>query len=191
MLFSGTFLALKPLVKRLLPAVLILFSHCSSAQENAPNQSTSSFNLGIGVGLDYGGIGIKIPMISFAPWAQLFGGLGYNGAGPGFNSGVLIRSSPQRQISTYFTAMYGYNAVLITESVGGRQRTERTYYGPSFGCGIEFRNKPEANFFTFGLLFPIRSEKFDDASGVVNPLRRPRDVMLSVGYHFAFKKKTG
>lgn len=179
-------------MKRLLPAILILLStYFSSAQENASNHPISSFNPGIGFGLDYGGIGIKIPMISFTPWAQLFGGLGYNGAGPGFNSGVLIRSSPQRLISTYFTAMYGYNAVLITESVGGKQRTERTYYGPSFGCGIEFRNKPEANFFTLGLLFPIRSEKFDDASGVVNPLRRPMDVMLSVGYHFAFRKKTG
>jgi hypothetical protein len=176
-------------VKRLLPAILILFTvYYSSAQENPPKHQTSSFNLGIGVGLDYGGIGIKIPMISFAPWAQLFGGLGYNGAGAGFNTGVLIRSSSQRQISTYFTAMYGYNAVLIAESVGGKQRTERAYYGPSFGCGIEFRNKPEANFFTFGLLFPIRSEKFDDASRLVNSVRRPLDVVLSVGYHFAFKK---
>jgi hypothetical protein len=176
-------------VKRLLPAVLILFNtYCTSAQENDSRYVASPFNLGIGVGLDYGGIGIKIPMISFAPWAQLFGGLGYNGAGAGFNSGVLIRSSPQNQISTYFTAMYGYNAVLIAESVGGKQRTERTYYGTSFGCGIEFRNKPEASFFTFGLLFPIRSEKFNNASGTVNPLRRPKEVVLSIGYHFAFKR---
>jgi hypothetical protein len=176
-------------MKRLLPAILVLFcTHFSSAQEN-DLKPTSPFNLGVGVGLDYGGVGIKIPMISFTPWAQLFGGLGYNGAGAGFNSGVLIRSSPQRQISTYATAMYGYNAVLITESVGGGQRTERTYYGPSFGCGIEFRNKPEGNFFTFGLLFPIRSEKFNDASRLVKSVRRPGEVMLSVGYHFTFKRR--
>jgi hypothetical protein len=84
--------------------------------------------------------------------------------------------------------MYGYNGVLVTESVGGKQRTERTFYGPSFGGGIEFRHREGADFFTFGLLFPIRPEKFDDSSQLVKTIRRPGEVVLSIGYHFMFKR---
>jgi hypothetical protein len=173
--------------RSLLPVLLFVSIHISHAQETSFKDQTP-FNLGLGVGLDYGGVGIKIPMISFRPWAQLFGGLGYNGDGAGFNTGILIRSSPKHQISTYFTLMYGYNGVLITESVGGKQRTERTFYGPSFGGGIEFRNREGADFFTFGLLFPVRSEKFDDSSQLVKTIRRPGEVVLSIGYHFMFNK---
>jgi hypothetical protein len=84
--------------------------------------------------------------------------------------------------------MYGYNGVLITESVGGKTRTERMYYGPSFGGGVECRTRPNGNFFTFGLLFPIRSEKFKESSKLVNAIRRPADILLSIGYHFAFTR---
>lgn len=127
-------------------------------------------------------------MISFTSYAQLVGGLGYTGAGPGFNTGVFIRSAPEQAVSTYFTVMYGYTGVLITESTGGRTRTERTFYGLSFGGGIEFRTRSKGNFFTAGLFFPISSEKFGDPSQLVKTIRSPADLVLSVGYHLSFNK---
>jgi hypothetical protein len=176
------------MTKQLLCCIFILCFSISRAQEMAVGKSTTPFSIGLGAGLDYGGIGIKIPMISFTPWAQLFGGVGYNGADVGFNAGGLIRSDPERQVSTYVTAMYGYNAVLITESIGGTNRTERTYYGPSFGVGVEYRSRPGGNFFSLGLLVPIRSKKFENAVDTLDPIRNPPVVALSVGYHISFKK---
>lgn len=140
-------------------------------------------SVGIGLGLDYGGIGGKL---MFAPvkYVSLFGAIGYNLNGAGYNGGVVIRVLPDSKVCPYVTGMYGYNAVIVIEGLSERNKT---YYGSSFGGGIELRMRNK-NFWNFEMLFPLRSTEFrndfDDLNS--NPsiqITEPLPVQISVGYH--------
>ena len=138
---------------------------------------------GVGIGLDYGGIGGKL---MFAPvkYVALFGAIGYNLNGAGYNGGVVARILPDKKVCPYVTGMYGYNAVIVIE---GLRERNKTYFGPSFGGGIELRMR-NRNFWNFGLLFPLRSAEFqDDFDDLKNnpsiEITEPLPVQISVGYH--------
>ncbi|HYG20002.1 MAG TPA: hypothetical protein VD816_13785 [Ohtaekwangia sp.] len=146
--------------------------------EAVPNGS-----IGIGLGLDYGGIGLKVN-VPFTPrMAFLFGG-GYNLNGIGLNGGFAIHlAPPDAKVQPALIGLYGYNAVIIVE---GSSTFNKTYYGPSFGFALEFHGKK--NFFNAGLLIPIRPASFNDdmdrlkSNGVHFGSVSP--VAISLGYHF-------
>jgi hypothetical protein len=142
-------------------------------------------SIGIGLGFDYGGIGGKL---MFAPvkYVSLFGAIGYNLNGAGYNGGLVVRILPDNKVCPYVTGMYGYNAVIV---IDGLSEKNRTYYGPTFGGGIELRMK-NRNFWNFGLSFPLRSAEFRDDMddlkknpNIIN-LSDPAPVQISIGYHF-------
>lgn len=154
--------------------------------ENYEFKETKSINvdLGVGLGLDYGGIGAKLT-VSPVKHVGLFGSLGYNLNGAGYNFGIIGRFLPDGKVCPYGTLMYGYNAVIV---VDGASQYNQTYYGPSFGAGIELRTRND-KFWTFGLLFPIRAKEYhDDIDALQNnpaiEMSEPLPIVISVGYHF-------
>lgn len=84
--------------------------------------------------------------------------------------------------------MYGYNAVIIVE---GMKEQSKTYYGPSFGGGIELKVGRKSNFFVFELWVPVRSQEYrDDIDALLNnagvEVTEATPVAISVGYNFRF-----
>src|ERR1700761_7927674 len=99
-------------------STLILFTLflCLATTSNAqrsfnPHASDPDVNsLGIGLGEDYGGIGINYTVYPQTN-IGLFGGVGYALAGVGYNFGVKLRTNPS--LATLFVMfMYGYNAAV-------------------------------------------------------------------------------
>src|SRR3989337_4382541 len=79
--------------------------------QDTESGSTNEVNIGLGIGMDYGGIGIRG---TFLPMERLglFASAGYNLNAVGFNAGAQWRF-PKERHAFFLTGMYGYNAVLI------------------------------------------------------------------------------
>lgn len=150
----------------------------------------ASSSVGIGIGFDYGGLGLKFSGAVSEPVA-LFAGLGYNFNGAGFNGGATFRLSPRKRIIPTLTAMYGYNAVIVVEDGYGNEDYSETFYGPTFGIGVEFHGKYRTkNFFNLELLIPIRSQKYhdkmDDLDTFGVDINDLPPVGVALGYHFGW-----
>lgn len=122
--------------------------------------SIDRLSIGFGAGLDYGGlIGIN-----FLAYPQenigLFGGAGFALTSIGYNAGLKLRASLKSTVHPYATGMYGYNAVI---NVTNASRLNKMFYGPTIGGGIDLKSKKRDNlYWTFAVLFPIRSAEVDD-----------------------------
>ena len=171
--------------------VVFLLCLCFSVygQEQLPGEKKIiKYNAGFGIGMDYGGIGGRFTVLP-TERLGLFGALGYNLLGIGFNAGANFRISPQKKICPYAGAMYGYNAVI---KVTGSETFEQAYYGPSIDFGLEFWSSYNSRFFNLELLLPVRSSEFyDDYKYLKDELgvkfAAPTiPVGISIGYHFAF-----
>ena len=79
----------------LIAAVVSFLSVNSIAQENS---TPSKVNLGLGMGLDYGGFGRRISFVPTKSFA-LFGGFGYNLLGLGYNVGGTYRILPDKKFA--------------------------------------------------------------------------------------------
>jgi hypothetical protein len=143
-------------------------------------------NLGVGLGLDYGGIGARLSVLPVRAVA-LFGAIGYNLNGAGFNAGASFQLLPKKKLTPTIKLMYGYNAVIV---VKGTDQYNKTYNGVSFGGGIQLKSKSGNNFFSAALLIPIRSrEYYDDVENLLNNsqvtgVTELPPIAISVGYHF-------
>jgi hypothetical protein len=168
--------------------LLMCFCHGAFSQMRKKRKSTNIteiplFNLGVGAGLDYGGIiGTRVTVFPHSMFG-VFGGLGYNLAGVGYNVGGIIRFSESR-ICPYVMGMYGYNAVINSTKV---------YYGATFGMGMEIRNSRGNRFFSAGLLLPFHSEAFQNDINAVKSsggvFTNEAKIGISLGYHFGFEKQ--
>jgi hypothetical protein len=185
-------------MKRLIVLLALLMSLCViqvRAQEEQEEQETEKnyeyeergpfANLGIGIGLDYGGIGARLSVLPIKAIA-LFGAVGYNFNGTGFNAGVSIQVLPKKKVTPTIKMMYGYNAVIALEGVDD---FPKTYNGLTFGAGMQLNSK-KGNFFSAALLVPIRSQEYhDDMDELLNnpnitDLVPLPPIGISIGYHF-------
>jgi hypothetical protein len=149
----------------------------------------SKMNLGLGIGLDYGGLGGRI---SFLPTKRLavFAGVGYALVGAGYNVGAQLRIIPDNKICPTFGAMYGYNGVIKVENAASY---DKIYYGTSLSGGMEMHFGGRPNFMNLELVVPFRSKAFHDAwdnlkrQPNVSIQAEPLPIAFSIGYHFAFK----
>lgn len=143
--------------------------------------------MGLGLGLDYGGIGAN-----FLVYPQknigIFAGGGYAIAGFGYNVGTKIRITSASKVQTYVTAMYGYNtAIYVTNAT----QHNKIFYGVSPGFGIDLRTKPN-RYFSFAILVPVRGSDVDDyintlkGYGVALESSLP-PIGISVGYRFVLE----
>lgn len=152
-------------------------------------EAESKMNIGLGIGLDYGGIGGRV---TFLPLQRLavFGGIGYALVDFGYNVGTQFRFAPDRTVCPTVGLMYGYNGVI---KVQGATRYDKVYYGPSVSGGIEIHFGGRDNFMNIELVVPFRSKEFQDdwdhikQQSNISVESDPLPIAFSIGYHFAFK----
>lgn len=150
------------------------------------------FDLGFGLGLDYGGlIGAKF---TFVPVKHLgiFVSGGYHMVAFGWQVGVIgyiLRKTSQKKIRPYFKVMYGSNRVII---VDGASQYDKNYTGFTPGFGVEFRfGAARKSGLNIDLNVPIESAEFKDDFNALdkNPgieISAALPIAFSVGYHFEF-----
>lgn len=155
-----------------------------SAQENG-SASMTTYSVGMGAGLDYGGFGFRGTV---KPSAKLgiFGAVGYNMNGAGFNGGAQWHF-PQKRNSIYLCGMYGYNAVIVVDAP---VNDKGTYYGPSVGAGFELHSSKKNTFWNFEILVPFRNSNFktdmDTLKAMGASVSGFYPVTISIGYHLSF-----
>ncbi|MBL8000529.1 MAG: hypothetical protein JNL05_01090 [Flavobacteriales bacterium] len=158
----------------------------AAASGSKPSVSDAA-HLGIGGGLDHGGLGIRLDLPFTRHLAGVVGA-GYALVGPGWNAGVQYRFAPDSKVGMYATALYGYNGVIKVENAS---QFDDIYYGFSVGAGAEFRVTHSTNFFRLAVLVPFRNAQFwSDWSGLENSSlievkQGPLPVAFSIGYHFS------
>jgi hypothetical protein len=143
--------------------------------------------LGVGFGLDYGGLGIKAELLP-SKYISIFGGAGYNLAELGYNAGVFIRPLPGNKIVPVVTAMYGYNGVI---KIQNRPDLSKVYYGLTVGAGCEIHTVKEHKW-SLLLLVPFRNQAFHDYYQQLKDTGYefkpgPIPIAFSVGYNFALR----
>jgi len=124
-------------------------------------QNKLNTSAGIGLGLDYGGIGANILYYPI-PKLGVFGGIGYAFAGFGYNVGAKFRIITKKEfpkIDPYLTAMYGYNAAVVVKDA---TEYNKLFYGPTVGAGIDFNpNSKKMGYWSLAILVPIRDSEVD------------------------------
>lgn len=149
-------------------------------------QNVYHFNAGIGGGLSFGGIGVRLTYLPVKA-VGFFGSVGYNLDATGYNLGIQAHIPSRKMISFYVTGMYGYNAVLIVEGILETSKT--TFYGFSGGPGIQL-GFTERSFLSAEILLPFRPEVYkeaiDDFGSIGYEIKEPLPVAFCIGYHFKF-----
>ncbi len=165
----------------------------NNSQKNTQSKPVISeqASVGVGSGLDYGGIGAHI---SYYPQKNLglFLGLGDAIAGFGYNAGLKLKFLADRNytVSPYIVGMYGYYAAV---DVTNATQLNKLFYGPTIGFGLDFRFNRESNgYWSVALLIPIRNT---DPQNYINNLVNNdgatsvaslSPVSFSIGYNFIF-----
>jgi len=164
----------------------------SGAQETEKIEIKKIFDLGFGLGLDYGGlIGAKA---TFIPIKHLgiFASIGYHLVSVGWQIGAtayILPKSNLKKIRPYAKIMYGSNRVIVVE---GASQYNMNYIGFTPGIGLEFRFGAQASHgLNIDLNFPIGSSEFKDDFDALenNPMieiSNPLPIAISLGYHFEF-----
>jgi hypothetical protein len=172
----------------------ILIAIQMKAQENVSTPvQTDVLSIGLGLGQDYGGFGLNLiayPQRNIG----IFGGLGYNLAGAGYNIGLkfrLISKKPTGKVNPYAVVMYGYNAAI---KVTDASQYDKVFYGPTVGVGIDLKSHPRSKiYYSFGINVPIRGSEVDD---YMNDLKNNHGVefnndlfpvTFSIGFKYIFK----
>ncbi len=168
----------------LVVTLLLLSSSYGYAQKDnrgkirLPQQQLHS-NVGFGMGLDYGGFGLKVGLLSFQ-YVELFGGVGYNLLEMAVNAGLSIKVLPASRFCPYVSGMYGYNAVDVTHVSGSgpiKYKNGETYYGVSVNGGVRV-TLSEKVFLNTGITFPFRADEASADGQKYYP------VLVSLGLHF-------
>jgi hypothetical protein len=166
-------------MKGYLVLCLLFIAISLKAQESGAGQvTTDKLAIGVGIGQDYGGFGAHL---SYYPHRNigLFGGLGYNFVGAGYNAGVKLRlvpAKPTAKVTPYLIAMYGYNAVI---KVQNEADLNKMFYGPTFGLGIDYKGYSRSKlYYNFGINVPIRGSEVDD---YMDDLKNNHNVEFKTG----------
>jgi hypothetical protein len=145
-------------------------------------------NIGIGLGVDYGGIGLRFS-VPLEKHISVFLAGGYALSGLGYNLGSRIKFSPQKRVTMTTSIMYGYNAAI---KVINASQYDKVYTGLSLGLGFETKSwsKP-LNAFHAGFILPFRSDEFDTDFNFLKKngisLSDPWPILITIGYHFSIK----
>jgi hypothetical protein len=178
----------------LLAAVLLTQAIRARAQSAASEPlPESKVHIGLGIGMDFGGMGIKVEYLPIK-YVGVFGGLGYNFYAFGFNGGVHLRPLPDKKIQPLVLAMYGYNGVINIEgsnnqlAAAGLEGVNKTYYGFTTGLAGELKVGRKGNRLYLGVLYPFRNETFrQNYDKVLNSNRvTVKQELLPVTFSFGF-----
>ncbi|OJJ17115.1 hypothetical protein BKI52_30860 [marine bacterium AO1-C] len=147
-----------------LSLILILFFVLVSAQVKSQNTASDSSKTtewaeqltgGVGVGFDYGGIGVNMGLFT-GPFG-VFVGLGENGIGMGFNAGAKFKLT-ERMFTPFLIGMYGYNTTIAIAGYG-----QSVFNGITLGAGVDVAlGKSKKAYFSLAVLRPFRTSKVDE-----------------------------
>jgi hypothetical protein len=153
---------------------------------------THDVDIGIGFGLDYGGIfGVQAQFIP-VKHLSIFGAIGYYIEGAGWQIGVkglCVPKTTEKGFRPFFKLMYGTNSQIV---VDGAEYYNKIYNGWTVGFGLEFRGKKRQNGIDIDLNVPLRTGQFwDDYNTVQNdPYIEMTGTLLpftvSIGFHHEF-----
>lgn len=147
--------------KKLSFCFLFMATTFSAVAQDIPTKNDKEHNsifLGLGAGLDYGGIGAKIEYLPVKN-IGIFAGLGYNLKDAGWNIGASYKIKASERVSINPMVFYGYNGVL---KVDGASEYDMVSHGVSFGVNVDINVGDNGNKVSLGLYVPIRSKKFMD-----------------------------
>ncbi len=156
------------------------------AQSFKNNIADAKFFLGLGAGLDYGGIGLRVSYVATKN-ISAFGGAGYNLLEPAYNIGMMYKFIPHKKISPTVLAMYGYNAVI---KITDRRDLSKTYYGFTVGAGYHIKNRSLKNNWAFEILLPFRNSVFTKDYDYWESRLQNKIIPISItiGYNFLLQK---
>ncbi|MFK7952571.1 MAG: hypothetical protein AB8B73_06965 [Ekhidna sp.] len=159
------------------------------AQKVHKSSESGQTSVGIGLGLSYGALGLKISNNVFTN-TSLFAGFGYHVVSLGYNFGVQYSIPTEGQVEVYLNGMYGTNAIV---KIIGLPEYDNIYRGPSFGFGIKLNsNQKEGNYWDLGLIIPVTSSEFKQSvEDIENDSRvaeftKASPVLINIGYNFSF-----
>jgi hypothetical protein len=180
-------------MKKILLFLILLVSACLAiySQDLIAEQSVvfDKTSIGVGGGMDYGGIGGSFLIYPHRN-IGLFVGAGYAIAGFGYNLGSKIRLVTEKHkspFSPYLLAMYGYNAAI---AVTNATQYNKLFYGPTLGFGTDFKSRPgKKGYWSFALLLPIRNSELDT---YFNDLKTNHNIefkneLMPVGFSFGYR----
>jgi hypothetical protein len=160
------------------------------AQKNHLSSQRGVSNFGLGIGLPYGGMGIRFGT-NLANGLNLFSGVGYQVADVGYNVGLMKDFKSKNLAQFYLSGMYGTNAAI---KIKGLPESSKTYGGASFGIGIKLNSRrKEGNFWDLGLITPVRTSAFKhdlDQLKIdprISDLTDPFPVLFVAAYNFNLK----
>lgn len=150
-------------------------------------------DIGLGLGIDYGGIfGAKF---TYSPvkYLGIFAAGGFQVGGFGWQfgaKGYFIPKTSRKGFRPNLKVMYGINAAIYIE---GYDKYDKLYPGFTIGPGMEFRfGRLKKHGFDIDLNFPIRSQEFYDDYDIIknDPMveieTEPLPITISMGYHMEF-----
>ncbi len=183
-------------------ALIILFSFLtlsglwaqdSSQTKLQTSHSDKHFSFGMGLGLHYGGLGMKAAYGGFGESLEglnVFLGVGYYINDPGINIGVQNFFPGKGFSQFYLSMMYGTNATIV---VDGASNYNENYYGLSLGAGLRLNSKKlPGSYWDFGLIIPSRSADYKDDvrrlnnDPLISDVTPPFPVLVNIGYNFTF-----
>lgn len=190
-------IALQMNIKTLLSLIVFLLITVNGYTQDIPVNRDDKKNhlssqkgettFGLGIGLPYGAIGLRLGT-NVADGLNLFGGVGYQISGVGYNIGLLKDFPSAGMTQFYLTGMYGTNAAI---KIVDLSEYDKVYTGPTFGLGMKINSRnTEGNYWDLGLLLPIRSSDYkNDETAVKNDPRISKfqaawPVLIVVGYNF-------
>jgi hypothetical protein len=177
-------------------AIIDVSAYNSTASESSTSSKkpTAHFmDLGVGLGLDYGGIvGLNIAVIPI-PYVSIFAAAGWEIVSLGWNVGAKIHIIPQTSKHIFrmnLKVMYGVNGAT---TVIGASEYDKVFLGVTPGVGLEFMfGRTKSNGFDFDLNFPIHGKDFQDQldrmenDPIVGSVSAPLPFAFSLGYHHEF-----
>ena len=168
--------------------ILLIILIASTFAFHASGQILDKVNVGVGMGLDYGGFGSRLTYQATSN-IGLYGSLGYNLNQLGYNLGAHFKLPMSSRLDWVSTAMYGYNAVLMVDGPEGKIKT--TYYGPSLGSGVHWKRATNDNYWSLELILPFRNQALSSAMDDLNlagySVGKMLPLSFSLGYHFKLK----
>ncbi len=137
--------------------------------------------IGVGLGLDYGGIGVNLTHYPHKN-VGFFAGVGYVDGISGNVGGKVRLIFVEKGFSTkpFAMALFGHNAVITYRGPYGGQIRE-AFWGPSFGLGSDFGVLDSKINLSVAAIFPVRAEEANQR-GTYYP------VLLSLGLKFRVDK---
>ena len=176
------------LFKRLSISLLFLTAASTAfAQDTAkPEKEFNKIYGGLGLGLDYGGLGAKIEYLPIEE-IGVFAGVGYNLEEAGWNVGVSYKLKVSERVSINPLVMYGYNGVL---KVDGASEYNMVSYGTTYGINVDIHVGSRRDKISAGLYVPVRSKKFMDNydevkdSSFIEMQNELWPIAIGVGYNW-------